>query len=129
TPELKKRKEWVHRSYEAILESPFQPHVVARARPVAYQYYVVMKYLDNLIAWGDSLFAQYTIETINEAMVSYVLAANLLGPRPQLVPSRGTIAPKNFAQIKKAGLDPLGNAMVDLEGQYPFNSTLPASHQ
>jgi hypothetical protein len=26
-----------------------------------------MAYLDNLIAWGDSLFQQYTIETINEA--------------------------------------------------------------
>jgi len=27
-----------------------------------YQYCVVMKYLDNLIAWGDSLFRQDTIE-------------------------------------------------------------------
>ena len=42
--------------YNAILANPFQPHAVARTRPSAYQWYVVMKYLDNLIAWGDSLF-------------------------------------------------------------------------
>ncbi len=127
TPEQAKRKEWAHRSYEAILASPFHPHVVGRARPVAYQYYVVMKYLDNLIAWGDSLFAQYTIETINEAMVSYVLAANLLGPRPEEVPSQGKVAPKSFAQIKKAGMDALGRALVALESQLPLDGTLPAS--
>ena len=39
-----------------------------------------MKYLDNLIAWGDSLFSQMTIETVNEATLCYALAANLLGP-------------------------------------------------
>ena len=44
--------------------------VVARTRTLAYQYYVVMKYLDNLIEWGDSLFLQDTIETINEATLN-----------------------------------------------------------
>ena len=38
-----------------------------------------MKYLDNLIAWGDSLFRQDTMETVNEATQLYVLAANILG--------------------------------------------------
>ena len=46
--------------YEAIRNKPFQPHAVARTRPLAYQYSVVMKYLDNLIAWGDNLFQQDT---------------------------------------------------------------------
>src|SRR5262245_61996474 len=53
--------------YTEILNRPFQPHAVARTRPIAYQYSVVMKYLDNLIAWGDFLFRQDTIESINEA--------------------------------------------------------------
>ena len=48
-----------------------------------------MAYLDNLIAWGDALFRQDTGETINEATQLYVLAANLLGPRPQEVPRKG----------------------------------------
>ena len=80
--EQKQVKKWVLASYEQIQQNPFKPHLVASARPLAYQYYVVMKYLDNLIAWGDSLFLQDTIETINEATLCYVLAANLLGPRP-----------------------------------------------
>src|SRR6516165_3978930 len=32
--------------YNGILAHPFEPHVVARSRPSAYQWYVVMKYLD-----------------------------------------------------------------------------------
>jgi hypothetical protein len=116
--ELKAR---VLEGYEAIKHHPFQPHAVARTRPLAYQYQVVMKYLDNLIAWGDSLFAQDTIESINEATQRYVLAANLLGPRPQQVPALGTVQPQTFAQLVEHGLDPTGNALVELEGQFPLN--------
>jgi len=108
--------------YDAIINNPFHPHKVARTRTLAYQYSVVMKYLDNLIAWGDSLFMQDTIETINEATQIYVLAANLLGPRPQRVPARGSVRPQTFADLTKAGLDAMGNALVDLENQFPFNA-------
>ena len=108
--------------YNGIMANPFQPHLVASTRPVAYQYYVLMKYLDNLIAWGDSLFMQDTVESINEATQLYVLAANLLGPRPQQIPSRGTVHPMSFAQLKKKGLSEVGDALVDLEAQFPFNS-------
>jgi len=107
--------------YNAILANPFSPHVVARTRPSAYQWYVVMKYLDNLIAWGDSLFLADTIETLNEATLCYVLAANILGPRPQPVPQPGGTSPKNFLQLKQAGLDAMSEAMIDLEAQFPFN--------
>ena len=112
--------------YEAILQ---QAVPAARGRAHAARSptstSVVMKYLDNLIAWGDSLFQQDTIETINEATQLYVLAANILGPRPQQIPQRGTVRPKTFAQLKAAGLDPMGNALVELEGQFPFNLALP----
>ena len=59
---------------------------IARLRPVAYQKAVVMKYLDNLIAWGDSLFAQNNRESIAEATQLYVLAQQILGPKPVLNP-------------------------------------------
>ena len=49
-------KQTILDGYEQIKNNPFQPHGVARTRHLAYQYCVVMKYLDNLIAWGDSLF-------------------------------------------------------------------------
>ena len=78
-----------------------------------------MKYLDNLIAWGDYLFRQDTIESINEATQLYVLAANILGPRPQQIPPRGTVRPKTFAQLKASSQDPIGNALVELEGAVP----------
>ena len=110
--------------YEAIKNKPFQPHVVARTRQLAYQYCVVMKYLDNLIAWGDSLFQQDTMESINEATQIYVLAANLLGQRPQRIPQAGTVKPKTFAELKKRGLDPMGNALVELEGKFPLEPRL-----
>jgi hypothetical protein len=116
----------VLQGYRAIQNKPFQPHVVARTRHLAYQYCVVMKYLDNLIAWGDNLFQQDTVESINEATQHYVLAANLLGQRPQRIPPRGTVPPKSFAQLKKEGLGPIGNALVEMEGQFPLNLAPPS---
>jgi hypothetical protein len=127
-PEEERVRETILQGYEAIRNDPFQPHAVARTRQVAYQYCVVMKYLDNLIAWGDSLFRQDTIESLNEATQRYVLAANLLGPRPERIPPRGSARPKTFAELKQQGLDALGNALVDLEGQLPFNLSLPLPH-
>jgi hypothetical protein len=120
-----KLKNAILAGYEAIKNKPFQPHAVARTRHIAYQYCVVMKYLDNLIAWGDSLFRQDTIESLNEATQRYVLAANILGARPQHIPAKGTVRPKTFAQLKAQGLDPMGNALVELEGKFPFNLGLP----
>jgi Tc toxin complex TcA C-terminal TcB-binding domain len=107
--------------YNGILANPFDPHLVARTRPSAYQWYVVMKYLDNLIAWGDSLFLADTIETLNEATLCYVLAANVLGPRPQVMPAPTAASPRNFLQLKQAGLDRMSDALVSLEAQFPFN--------
>ena len=55
------RKETIS-SIEAGKDAPFRPHVIARYRQQAYMYKTVMAYLDNLIAWGDSLFRQDTGE-------------------------------------------------------------------
>lgn len=126
-PDEQKTWDEIYQNYQAILDKPFQPHVVARTRHLAYQYCVVMKYLDNLIAWGDHLFQQDTVESINEATQLYVLAANILGERPQRIPPRGTVKAKTFAQLKKEGLGPIGDALVDLEGQFPFNLAVPNS--
>ena len=123
----KRERARVLEGYAAISRNPFQPHRVARTRPIAYQFNVVMKYLDNLIAWGDSLFRQDTIETINEAMQRYILAANVLGQRPERIPERGAVRPRSFADLQAAGLDKTGNTLVDLESKFPFNLGLPSS--
>jgi hypothetical protein len=122
-PNVARQKQDILTSYDVSLTSPFSPFAAARPRSVSFQYYVVMKYLDNLIAWGDSLFAQMTIETVNEATLCYVLAANLLGPKPQQVPPAGSQRAQSYRDLKKSGLDKLGDALVHLEGQFPFNIT------
>ena len=67
---------------EAYKKDPFNPHAIARLRPAAFQKAIVMQYVDNLLDWGDALFAQDTMESINEATMLYVLAADILGKRP-----------------------------------------------
>jgi hypothetical protein len=126
SPEDQLLQDEILNGYDAIRNKPFQPHAVARTRHLAYQYCVVMKYLDNLIAWGDHLFQQDTVESINEATQVYVLAANILGERPQRIPSRGAVKAKSFAQLRKDGLGPIGNALEELEG-LPFNLAAPSS--
>lgn len=67
---------------ERYKEDPFNPFAIARLRILAFQKAVVMKYIDNLLDWGDHLFAQDTVESINEATMLYIMAADILGDRP-----------------------------------------------
>jgi len=101
--------------------NPFMPHVVARRRPVAYMKWVVMKYIDNLLAWGDYLFRQDTIESINQATQLYVLAGHILGAKPMMIPKRGKIKPQTYLSLLDKW-DPFGNAMVELEIAMPFSN-------
>lgn len=103
------------------VKNPFQPHRIARMRLIAYQKYVVMKYIDNIIAWGDQLFRHDTIESINEATQLYILAANLLGERPQLIPERGKNKPQTYAQLRPK-LDEFSNAKRAVENEFPASS-------
>jgi Tc toxin complex TcA C-terminal TcB-binding domain len=108
-------------SIEQWKKNPFRPHLIARYRQSAYMWKAVMTYLDNLIAWGDSLFAQDTGESINEATQLYILAANLLGPRPQPVPRGGGVRPKTYNDLR-SDLDSFSNALVALETDIPFDA-------
>lgn len=108
-------------------DNPFKPHLIARMRRVAYMKNVVMKYLDNLIAWGDQLFERDTIESINEATQMYILASNILGPKPKEVPKRAYSAPYSFDELVQTGtLDAFSNAKVKIEG-YIDNYIRPSS--
>lgn len=127
--ELQKLQELKDRttvSIDAWKNNPFRPHAVARYRPTAYMLKTVMAYLDNLIDWGDSLFQQDTIESINEATQVYVMAANILGRRPQAIPKKGTTKPQTYDQLKKDA-DKFGNALRELETEVLFNSFLSPS--
>jgi hypothetical protein len=121
------RKQQFENEVDEWEQTPFNPHLIARLRPIAYQKTVVMKYIDNLIAWGDYLFSQDTMESVNQATLLYVLAQDLLGPRPQLVPDRGTVQVQTYHDLKPH-LDRFSNALVELENQFPFDKP-PARHQ
>ena len=98
-------------------DHPFEPHLIAKLRPGVYERYVVMKYIENLIAWGDHLFRQDTIESINEATQLYILASEVLGDRPAALPERD-VTVQSFVNIQGT-LDAFGNALVSLES-YPL---------
>ncbi len=83
----------------AYTESPFNAHAIAALRPTAYQKAVFMDYVDNLLDWGDALFAKDTRESIGEATLLYVLAQDLLGPRPRELGDCPTPAPLTFDNL------------------------------
>ncbi len=99
-------------------DKPFKPHVIARTRPVAYQKAVLMKYIDNLIAWGDNLFRQDTMESVNQATQMYILADKLLGPKPRVVPPAVPVPVETFNQLE-AKIDLFGNALLTIENLLP----------
>ncbi|GFJ87055.1 hypothetical protein Prum_006970 [Phytohabitans rumicis] len=102
----------------AYRDDPFDPHAIADLRPVAYRRAVVMRYVDNLLDWGDLLFRQYTPESVDEARMLYVLAYDLLGERPERL---GTGLPAPAASY--AGLD-AEPGDLDLVGYFTSGGTM-----
>ena len=115
---LQQERENLVTSIERWRKDPFKPHLVARLRTSAYQKTVVMKYLDNLIAWGDQLFRRDSIESINEATQLYILVAQILGPRPQSIPPLATVPVKTYNELEPE-LDDFSNALIQIENLLP----------
>jgi len=118
-PAILKRKHDIENQIDEWAHDPFNPHWIARLRPCAYMKNVVMSYIDNLVSWGDYLFSQDTLESINEATHLYVIAASLLGAKPQKIPAKHEATRKTFAQLRPT-LDALSNAHVAAETLFPF---------
>lgn len=93
--------------------NPFQPHLIARMRPVAYQKAVLMHYLDNLIDWGDQLFRRDTLESINQAALRYIMAAEILGDSPYTLASQ-TADDRDYADLQ-ATLNDFSNTNVSVQ--------------
>ncbi|KAJ9651199.1 hypothetical protein H2198_009517, partial [Neophaeococcomyces mojaviensis] len=110
---------------------PFAPDAIAKARPVAYQVCIVMKYVQNLVDWGDNLFRQLTRETVNQASVLYMVADKLLGSKPKVVQPAVPVPPRTYNELNSVNqdiggsIDKLGNAMLSLENILPDLSVLP----
>jgi hypothetical protein len=100
---------------EAWKKNPFMPHLVARLRPSAYQWYTFFAYLDVLIGWGDRLFRRDTRESVNAATLLYVLAAKLLSPRPRVIPQTPPPPVQTYRSLlsNPNGLDAFSNIWLD----------------
>ncbi len=95
-------------------DDPFNPHLIARLRPGVYSKAVVMRYVDNLLAWGDQLFTQDTIEANNEATQLYVLAKQLLGDRPELLEPTAKPEAKSYGDLLDDGtFDSFGAVVLE----------------
>lgn len=87
---------------EAYRKDPFNPYAIARLRLSAFQKNIVMRYCDNLLDWADSLFQQFTRESVDEAHILYDLVRQILGPRPADAGDcgEGIVRPRNYERIK-----------------------------
>nr|WP_320014186.1 neuraminidase-like domain-containing protein [uncultured Desulfobacter sp.] len=119
--EEKAERAMLNKQIEAWRKEPFNPHLIARMRPEAYMKATVMAYIDNLFAWGDYLFAQDSIESINEATQLYLVAQEILGDRPKEISAlEEAVSTINGQEIRtfndlRGRLDSFSNALNDLE--------------
>ena len=84
----------------AYNNKPFDPHAIAQLRIGAYEKAIVMKYIDNILDWGDQLFTQDNRESIAQASILYLLAYDLLGEKPESLGKRPTPPPTTVEQIR-----------------------------
>lgn len=109
-------------------DSEFQPHVVARGRPVAYMTWMVMRYMKILIAAGDQLFRRETMESMPLAIQYYTMAAHLYGPPTIEIPKHTKTTPKTFNSLINQW-DAFSNAMVTFENAFPFANSVGPDEQ
>lgn len=111
------QKDDVKQQIAAWLEDPFNPFAVARMRTSAFEWYTVVAYIKNLIAWADQLFRRDTRESINEATLLYIMAAQILGPRPEKIRARKGYQQSlsyRFLKALKGDLDSFSNVWLSL---------------
>lgn len=92
---------------EVWQENPFSPYAIGRMRMLSFMKKTVMLYIDNLIAWGDYLFARDTMESVNEAALLYITAAKILGKKPKQVNRSGNVLSINQSMTDDMGLSKL----------------------
>jgi hypothetical protein len=98
---------------EKYLEDPFDPHAIASIRRIAYRRAIVMAYIDNLVDWGDLLFTRYTMESIDEARMLYILAYDLLGKRPENVGRKILSDPVAYTALEGTGAEENSTGVYD----------------
>ncbi|UKZ49280.1 hypothetical protein TrVGV298_003525 [Trichoderma virens] len=106
-------------------KNPFNAHIVARTRPLAFMRRIIMKYIEILVASGDVYFRQNTLEALPLAIQRYVEASHVFGSAPIPVPKLTKPVFQSYADLEKT-LDDFSNSQFDMELDFPFYSD-PAS--
>ena len=97
---------------------PFDPDTIARLRVNSWQKATFMRYIENLLNWGDSLFTRDTWETLSDATMRYVLAETLLGRSPVKEVSEAPPASVTYQQIAdEYGAGEVPPFLIDMENQ------------
>lgn len=69
-------------AYEAF--APHDPDAIGYTAPVHMQIAIFMRYVRNLIAWGDGLYRQLSRDSMVAAKLCYVRALSLMGGEPDV---------------------------------------------
>ncbi|MFJ7109515.1 neuraminidase-like domain-containing protein [Pseudomonas sp. NPDC098740] len=69
-------------AYEAF--APHDPDAIGYTAPVHMQIAIFMRYVRNLIAWGDGLYRQLSRDSMVAAKLCYVRALSLMGEEPDV---------------------------------------------
>jgi hypothetical protein len=104
---------------------PFDPDAIASQRPGAYAKGIFMRYISNLIDFGDNLFTQDTWESITEATMYYVLASDLLGRPPKQDATQKGRKQATYNDIVSAEDGNVPAFLIDMEAMPALPTTLP----
>ncbi|KAM5342787.1 hypothetical protein ACJ41O_013753 [Fusarium nematophilum] len=100
----------------AVMERRTNPSTAlstARGRPQACMKWIMMKYIEILIASRDEQFRQGSLETLPLAIQRYIEAAHVLGPEPPKMPKLGKVVVRSYRTLR-------GAKTVDLGLAFPF---------
>lgn len=89
----------LERQMKVWAKDGFNFHLMGNYRPEAYMKWIVIKYIQILCDWGDKLFRQYTLESLNQATIYYSLALKLLGTKPTATATKTKQIPKSYAEL------------------------------
>jgi Tc toxin complex TcA C-terminal TcB-binding domain/Neuraminidase-like domain len=104
----------VEAQIEIMRRYPFQPHRIARLRPIAYKMWVAAEAVALFTELGDRGLRRFTPESVNQSFQYYLLADAVLGPKPQTMRARVAMAPRSYAELR-GKLDDLSNVLLTAE--------------
>ncbi|KAF3799112.1 hypothetical protein GCG54_00015292 [Colletotrichum gloeosporioides] len=107
---------------------PFEPHTIARDRPLAYMKRFLIKYIQALVAVGDVFFRQNSLEMLLMAIQRHTGASHIFGPAPQTVPDvkSGKQQFNSYNEVASS-IDDFCHASVQLQIASPYY--VPMSHR